>query len=143
MVQEPAQKPKKMVPLAGGSFTIPKSPSETAQLIGTECPKCGALFFPKKLVCLSCGSRELVERLLSPRGKIHSYTVSWRGQDYSFVKPPYGLVLAWLPEGLAVEGVVTEGLESLAIGKEVRLVIEKVSEDEDGNDVMGHKFRLV
>lgn len=144
MVQEPVRTTaKKMVQLQGGSFTIPTSAGEMAHLIGAACLDCGAIFFPKKMVCLSCGSRKLENRLLSPRGKIHSYTITWRGQDYSYIKPPYGLVLAWLPEGIAVEGVVTEGIESLAIGKDVQVIVEKVAEDDEGNMIVGHKFRLV
>lgn len=144
MVQESARTSgKKMIVLKGGSFTLPSSIDEKPTLIGASCTNCGAIFFPKKKVCLSCGSRKLEDRPLSPRGKIHSYTVTWRGQDYSYIKPPYGLVLARLPEGIAVEGVVTEAIESLAVGRDVQVSVEKVAEDEEGNIVMGHKFRLI
>jgi len=133
---------KQIIPLKGSSFKIPSSPEEKPCLLGKQCTRCGAIFYPKRMVCLACGNRELEDKELSPKGKIFSFLISNRAQSYCLIQPPYGLVQVLLPEGIIVEGVVTDHIEALEIDKEVELVIEKVSEDEEGNDVVGHKFRL-
>jgi uncharacterized protein len=45
------------------------------RLIGCRCEACGALAFPKRAVCFSCGSRSLSEELLARTGALYSYTV--------------------------------------------------------------------
>ena len=53
-----------------------------------------------------------------------------------------GFVL--LPEGLLVPTVIsTDVLDSLRIGMDMEMVLEKIKEDDEGNDVMVFKFRPV
>lgn len=49
--------------------------SEGPRLIGCRCDACGTLSFPKRSVCFSCGNRVLSEELLTPQGRLYSYTV--------------------------------------------------------------------
>jgi uncharacterized OB-fold protein len=49
-----------------------------------------------------------------------------------------------LPEGVRVETLYTGcDFDELGIGMEVELVIEKLHDDEQGNEVLCHKFRPV
>jgi uncharacterized OB-fold protein len=55
---------------------------------------------------------------------------------------PYAFGYVELPEGVRIESLFTGcDFENLEIGLCVELVLEKISEDEQGNDVVCHKFR--
>ena len=61
-------------------------------------------------------------------------------------RAPYIIARTELPEGLIVTSLIT-GCEpaegALEIGDEVELVIDKITEDEEGNDIIGYMFRPV
>jgi len=140
---------KKQIPAVEGWFTWP---SEEPHLIGTTCKSCGDYFFPKASACRNpnCMGTEVEEALLSRRGTLWSYTINhypppppYRAAD-PFV--PYGIAVVELAEeGIRVEGQVAAGcdLKALKIGMEMELVIEKIYEDEQGNEVVAWKFRPV
>jgi uncharacterized protein len=55
---------------------------------------------------------------------------------------PYALAWVELPEGVRFETLLTDcNFDALQVGMEVELVIEKLHEDEDGNEVLAYKFR--
>ena len=58
------------------------------------------------------------------------------------MKAPYGIAQIELPEGVLVTAVLSDcDLKSLAIGQEVELVVEKVRENEDGDEVVSFKYK--
>jgi uncharacterized OB-fold protein len=63
----------KEVLVGEGLFVRPKSPSEEPHLIGSKCSVCGEVTFPKQPWCANCGG-ETKELLLSPRGKLYSFS---------------------------------------------------------------------
>lgn len=138
---------KKKVAAVDGLFTMdPEDP----RLIGGMCPSCGSYFFPKFYVNHkpACSHHEVQEVLLSRRGTLESYTVQHYAPPPPFVAPnpfePYGLGLVALPEGINIIGIMTGiAVEDLKTGIEVELVLEKLFEDESGNECMGWKFRPV
>lgn len=81
---------------------------------------------------------------LGSRGKIDSFSVLHVGAPG--FEPPYIIAYVVMPEGAKVLALIT-GCEpserSLEIGNEVELVIEKIREDEHGNEVRGYKFRPI
>jgi uncharacterized OB-fold protein len=57
---------------------------------------------------------------------------------------PYGMGWVELPEKIAVLSVLTTAdLKELKKGRDMELVIDKLYEDEEGNDVMSYKFKPV
>ncbi|WP_404478474.1 Zn-ribbon domain-containing OB-fold protein [Novosphingobium sp. BL-52-GroH] len=44
------------------------------RLIGSVCAACGTACFPRREVCLNCGSRDVAERLLGPNGSLYTFT---------------------------------------------------------------------
>jgi len=114
-------------------------------LIGSKCRACGYVDFPPKVVCPACvtnGSMEEVQ--LSSRGKIDTFSVLHVGAPGFTV--PYILAYVVLPEGPRVLSQITgcePSEDSLEIGIDVELVIEKIREDEQGNEVKSYKFRPV
>ena len=88
---------------------------------------------------------------LSRRGKISAGVIA-HVAPVGF-KPPYAMAYVDLPEGVRLFSQLTDvelcnefvvpGTELLQPGTEVELVIEKIREDDAGNDVIGYKFKLV
>src|SRR4030066_365281 len=91
---------KKQVPVRAGLWSPPSSPDEKPQLIGSRCPACGEVFFPKRErgICIHCQHRGLEDCKLSPRGKIHSFSVIMQQPTQFFVgKVPYAYGVRYLP----------------------------------------------
>jgi len=81
---------------------------------------------------------------LGSRGVVDTFSVLHA--DAPGFKAPYVVAYILLPAGVRVFSPITgcdpsEG--SLAIGDEVELVIEKIREDDRGNEVRGYKFRPI
>ena len=136
---------KKQVPVREGYFHQATSPSDESYLIGSRCNVCGYVSFPKRDVCPACLKENTMEETrLSSRGKIYSYSVLHI--PLPGFKAPYIIARTELPEGPRVTSPVT-GCEpaegALEIGTDVELVIGKISEDKEGNDVIGYMFRPV
>jgi scaffold protein (connect acetoacetyl-CoA thiolase and HMG-CoA synthase) len=120
------------------------SPGGEAYLIGSKCRKCGYVTFPPRVACSACVSGgSMVTAPLGFRGKIDTFSVLHTGT--SDFKAPY--ILAYvLIGGAKVLSLITgcePQEESLEIGEEVELVIEKIREDGQGNEIWGYKFRPV
>jgi len=139
-----AQTTKGMTPLRQGLFRLLGGPGEEAALIGSRCQRCGEHFFPKRYVCLNCGQEDIQETTLSRRGKIWTYTIACQTPPGSLMQAPYVIAVVELPEKLLVQTVLAQcDPQSVRIGMEVQLVVEKMGTSADGNDLMAFKFKLV
>ena len=137
------EKPKRVVPLKEGLFRIPMSPGEKPALIGSRCPRCGEHFFPRRAICLACGQVGLEETYLTGPGKIWTFTIARMTPPGSLIEAPYVVAQVELPEKVIVQSVLSDcDVDSVRVDMPVELVLEKVKEDEEGNDVVAFKFRL-
>lgn len=136
---------KKRIPVKEGLFTMPSSPDEKPQLIASECPSCGEVLFPKRKICTNCQEEKLREITLSQRGKIYSFSVVMQRPGRYYEGPvPYAFGWVEFPEKVRVEGLfVCDDFDDLRIGRDVEVVIERLTDDKDGNEVVAHKFRLI
>lgn len=136
------------VPIAEGLFTWP---SDDPRLIASRCVACSSVAFPKVMNCRNpkCHSDAGIEEItLSKRGKLDRWTIMryqppppWRGPE-SMV--PFGQGFISLPEGVAVAAALTSAdPDELVIGREMELVIDKLYDDDDGNNVMSYSFKPV
>lgn len=141
--------PKQQIPAVEGFFTMPP---EEPRLTGTKCNSCGSIFFPRVKSCRNpnCKKTKPIEDvLLSRRGKLLTFTVNYYQPPPPYHAPtpfvPFGVAVVELPEGLTVQGMVAAGYDekTLKIGMEMELIIDKLYEDEQGNEVMAWKFRPV
>jgi uncharacterized OB-fold protein len=131
----------KNIPLKEGLFVMPSANGEEAHLIGSKCTKCEHVFFPKREVCLGCGDMHMREVALSTKGKLFTWTVVRQDPPGALVKAPYALGKIQLPEGVFVFTVLTDcDFDKLKIDTEWELVIEKISEDAECNNLMAYKF---
>lgn len=136
-------KGKQGVAVAEGWFTTPTS-GEEPRLIGNSCSSCGEVYFPRESLCLRCGSQELGEITLNKSGTLYSFTII-RQQPPVYKGPvPYAVGTIELPEKIRIVSLLTDcDFDALRIGMKMELVIEKLHEDEAGNDVVCYKFKPV
>jgi uncharacterized OB-fold protein len=126
-------------------FSSRISKIEDQVMVGSKCKNCGKIYFPKKRVCPSCLKIDEMEEVpLSKRGKLYSYTIAGVG-PVGF-KPPYAFGWVDLPEGVRVYSLLTQCEpfdEKLKLGIDVEMVMEKITQDYEGNEGYGYKFRPV
>jgi uncharacterized protein len=136
---------KKRIPVKEGLFTMPSRPDEKPRLIASECPSCGEVLFPKRQMCTNCQAEQLGEITLSPRGKIYSFSVVMQRPGKYYEGPvPYAFGWVEFPEKVRVQGLfLCDDFDELGIGMEVEVVIDRLTDDEDGNEVVAHKFRVI
>jgi len=135
---------KKRIAVEEGLWAIPSSPGEKPHLIGSKCLSCGELYFPrkKKGLCIHCQQRSLEDVLLSGKGKIVSFSVVVQSPAGGFYKGPvpYAYGVVELPEGVELLSLFKGNLGELEVGMEVELVIEKLFDDAEGNEITTYKF---
>jgi uncharacterized OB-fold protein len=79
---------------------------------------------------------------MSGKGKLHTFARSHMGP--SGLQTPYTIGFIELPEGIKLFSLLTQcdpWDEVLAVGMEMEMVIETIREDEEGNEIVGYKFR--
>jgi uncharacterized OB-fold protein len=136
---------KKVVPIKEGWFHAPESYEDKPYLIGSRCDSCGYITFPKAHVCQSCMKDNTMQEIrLGPGASLDTFTVAMQGPP-GFTTP-YIQAFVNLDEGVRIftmiEGCKPEP-DALKIGQRLELVIGKIKEDEQGNDVIGWKFKPV
>lgn len=143
--KEAAKQPKR-IPIMEDLIIGPLSPAGQARLRGSRCRNCGEAFLGKRSGCENCGSVDMEEMPLSTRGKLYTYTViaNRPAGDYKGPDPfvPFGIGLVELPEGCRIVTPLTTN-KNIEIGMELELVIDKLFDDADGNEVMAFKFKPV
>jgi len=113
-------------------------------LMGIVCKSCGEYSVGSPAFCPKCSSDELEEVELSKEGILRTYTViyvpppGWNGDV------PYTLGQVTLPEG---PDVLTEVIdcprEEIKIGMKMELVVRVAGKDDEGNEIVVHKWRPV
>ncbi|MCH9835124.1 MAG: DNA-binding protein [Ilumatobacter sp.] len=120
-------------------------------LLGTRCTNCGNHMFPRQTGCPRCLFNEQEDVELATAGTLWTWTVQAFppkappylgpvGDDFT----PYGVGYVELPDQLRVEGRLTVAdPEQLKIGMPMELVLEPLSLDEDGNQIVTYAFAPV
>ena len=114
-------------------------------LVGTKCSQCGAAFFPPRYICTYCLTDEGVQKArLGNKGTLYSYTViNVASKEFN---PPYAFGFVILePEKIRIPSVLTgfDLEQELKSGTKMEMVIEKLRNDEQGNEIVSYKFRPV
>lgn len=140
-----SQTAKKQVPIREGLF---EALEDGPHLIGSRCRECGEVTFPANAFCPQCCTETTANVPLSRRGTLYSFTVQRFKPPPPYRAPepfvPYGVGMIELPEGLRVTAVLEEGDPSrLRVGIEMELVLASFFEDDEGNEVLGYKFRTI
>jgi uncharacterized OB-fold protein len=132
------------VPIEDGFFRIPDHPGEPPRLLGSSCPACDEVFFPRRMVCARCLHEGTDDVELSTRGRIWTWTychVPMFGKKNS--TGGYGVGQVDLPEGPRVQSILLGGPDDFEIGMEVEIDLEALREDRDGHEVVIYRYRPV
>ena len=143
MSEDTASAEKKIIPLQEGLFE--QGSDGKYHLLASRCNSCRRTFFPKRKYCGKCGSPDSVEVItLSDRGKVFSFTQIDRKSMYTIIEPPYMEAEVEMPEGVNIFTVLDKcDPQKVDFGMEVEIYVDKVKQDEQGNDVIAFKFKPV
>jgi len=131
---------KKQMSINEKLFKLPV-PGEEPHLIGAKCKNCGEVFFPERTRCTNCFSEQTGQVALSKKGKIYTYTVVHHATPGYTGPIPYAVGGVELPEGIVILSPLTQfNFQELRIGMEVELTIEKLYENEKGEEIFSYKF---
>ncbi|MEW6262561.1 MAG: zinc ribbon domain-containing protein [Thermodesulfobacteriota bacterium] len=112
-------------------------------LVGTKCSKCGASFFPPRVICTNCLTDATVSRaVLGHTGTLYAFTVIHIAAKEFNPPYPFGYVILE-PEKIRVPTLIT-GVDDFGVlrtGMKMEMVIEKLREDSKGNEIITFKFR--
>jgi uncharacterized OB-fold protein len=134
---------RRRVPIEPGFFTIPEDRASPPRLLGSRCPACAEVFFPRRLVCAKCLHRGCDDVELGPAGTLYTWTyvhVPLFGGHHSDATG-YGVGQVDLPEGPRVQAVLSGGPGAFAIGMPMCLDLEELGENRDGDTVVIFRFR--
>ena len=112
------------------------------RLEANKCKKCGLVFFPPRLICPNCQSREFEETKLAEKGKVLTFTII-RVPPHQFVdQAPYAVGVVELDDGVKLTGQIVDcDFEDLKIGKRVKIEFRKIFDvGEAGILCYGYKF---
>jgi uncharacterized OB-fold protein len=136
---------KKQIPVEAGLFYQPQSPKEKPYIIASRCKDCSYTCFPRLIMdCPRCQKKGTMETVqLSGTGKLDTYSTCFSALPGFPMPTIQGYVLIggariWSQ----ITGTDMTGKE-LKVGADVELVIEKLRDDAEGNEIMSYKFRPV
>jgi len=133
------------VPIEAGFFAIPDDPADPPHLLGSRCPACDEVFFPRRLVCAQCLHEGTDDVELSTRGRLWTWTychVPMFGRSNSDVGG-YGVGQVDLPEGPRIQSILMGGPDDFAIGMEMEIDLETLRTTSDGDEIVIYRFRPV
>jgi uncharacterized OB-fold protein len=133
------------VPIEAGFFRIPDEPDEPPRLLGSRCPACDEVFFPRRKVCAQCLHVGTEDVELSTRGRVHTWTYC---HVPMFAKADadldgYGVAQVDLAEGPRVQSILLGGPDDFTIGMEVEIDLETLRSNSAGDDIVIYRFRPV
>lgn len=109
----------------------------------TKCKKCGKLFFPPRLICSACKSREFDKVKLSANGEIITYTVIHTPPSQFKDISPYAVGIVKLDDGINITAqIVDQKPETIKIGQRVKLEFRRIQKDGDAG-VLFYGYKCV
>jgi len=95
-----------------------------------KCKQCGKTFFPPRLVCDKCRSRDFETIRLPDEGEILSYTIIRTAPSGFEDEAPYAVGIVRLGgEVQVLTQIVDCDFESIKVGSRVRVEFRKIQED--------------
>ena len=118
-------------------------------LKGVKCKDCGNHVFPVQNGCPKCAGADMEPVSLGNRGTLWAWTIQgfppkpppYLGETDPSKFKPYGVGYVELPGDVKVEARLTESDPAmLKTGMEMELVLDPLTIDEDGNEVVTFAF---
>ena len=136
---------KRKIPFKNGIYE--KKSNGEVRLVGSKCPSCKEIFFPKKgnNICVHCQKKGLKKVNLGPYGKVVSFSAAMQrpAGGYFFGQVPYCYGLVDLDEGARIQSHILADVGELYIGMDVELVVETLYEDSEVGEIEFYCFRPI
>jgi hypothetical protein len=95
-----------------------------------KCKGCGKIFFPPRLICSKCGSKDFENIRLQERGKIVTFTTIRVAPNQFANEVPYTVAIVELSDGVRVTTQIVDCKpEDVEIGKSVKFVFRRIQEE--------------
>jgi len=106
-----------------------------------KCKSCSEMYFPPRLVCARCGSRQFETVKLQDKGQILTFTIIRVGPSQFMDETPFAVGIIELDGGVRITAQIVDcDFEKLAIGQRVRLEFRRIQKQgEAGILCYGHK----
>ena len=126
-------------------FELTGNDEAPVRLRGSRCPVCDEVFYPRRLVCAKCLHEGTEEILLTAEGTLYTWT--WVHVPV-FAKTDtrtgeYAVGQVDLPEGPRIQAILIGSPDTFSIGMRLKLDLETLHQDADGNDVVIYRFKPV
>jgi uncharacterized OB-fold protein len=136
---------KNIIPFKTGIWVTKKNGE--SRLVSSWCRNCGEIIFPRREhgYCLHCQQRTLEDRELSPTGVIVAVTKVMQSPAGGYYKGPvpYFFGLVDIDDEVRIETHFDGDATKLVSGAKVKLDIQTLYTDDDGNDVKAYTFRPI
>jgi uncharacterized protein len=134
---------KKRIPVQEGLFIEADPGTGKSYLIGNKCKKCGLTAFPKTPVCPRCQIQDTMEETkFEGKGTLDSYSIVQAALP-GFAQPSIQAYIN-LDNGPKMWTLIIgcEPIEgSLKLGMKMEMVIDKIRDDEEGNELISYQFK--
>ena len=133
------------VPIEEGFFRIPDDPAEPPRLLGSRCPTCGEVFFPRRHGVRAVPARgHRRRRAVDPRDALDvdvlpRADVREEGRRRAGLRRRPGRPA----EGPRVQSILLGGPDDFEIGMELEIDLETLRENRDGDEIVIYRFRPV
>jgi uncharacterized protein len=121
---------------------------EGPRLLGSKCGGCQTSYFPRSEICHNpdCNGSDMQPASFGPHGTLWSYAIQNYPPPPPVLSPqpykPYGVGLVDMPGGLRVLGrLSTPDPMAVEVGCRVELVLEALTRNEAGEDVISWQFK--
>lgn len=108
-----------------------------------KCKGCGKAFFPPRLICDQCKSREFETINLSREGTVLTHTVIRVAPSQFVDQAPYSIAVVELKEGVRLLTQIADcDVEEVKTGMPVKLEFRKVSDDGEAG-IINYGYKAV
>ena len=109
---------------------------------GNQCSNCGEKYFPPRLVCRECGSKQLSAFRLAEKGKVLTYTIIRVPPSQFSDQAPYAVGIIELEDGVKLTAQIVDcDFDALKVGMPVKAEFRKMSQvGHSGIICYGYKF---
>ena len=114
---------------------------QTYRLEAARCKKCQKVFFPPRLVCNKCASREFERFNMQRTGKVVTHTIIRTPADAFSGESPFALGIVQMDDGPRLTTqIVDVQFDQVKIGLPVKLEFRRISAEGDSGIIhYGHK----
>ncbi len=115
------------------------------RIIGSKCPDCGSIWYPRRFICPKCHGRNLQPYECAQEGEVVTSWVDMIGFPVIGFEDIDDRCVAMikLDDGIHVMGEIIDVRKEVPNGTRVKAVIRQLKRDDTGNLMYGYKFEVV